>query len=105
VNALQTAILLGRFSRDTSGLASNFMSSPTGLKVAQFMLPTVMAVEALPRVPDGAVVGRPYIPPNTTVDVVTSTASLQKSGVRVSVAAGGLGLVVGLVIGHALTRK
>lgn len=93
MNALQRAVLLGQF-RDTGTLAD------TGKSIARWFLPTMVLAGELPIVPDGAVKGQHYIPPNTTVDVVGSIDSIQKSATRIVGATAAVGLVIGAIGGY-----
>jgi hypothetical protein len=90
--------MLGQFSRETGAL------SDVKSKIASWFLPTVLPVMGLPIVPDGSVAGRPYIPPNTTADIVGNAQTLQTSAVRVIGATAAVGLIIGAIGGYIAGR-
>lgn len=97
MNALQAQFILGTFKRRDVGALS--VSDITA-----WLLPTMTAVSSLPTVPDGSVSGRPYIPNNTTVDVVGNTASMQTSAKRIIGVSAAVGLLAGIVGGYVAGR-
>lgn len=98
---------LGR--TDTGNLVSDLLNRMANMAIIQKFLPVVAEVSALPTVPPGdsaqSVAGRPYIPPNTTADVLTNSKVLASSYKRTVLVAAGAGLVVGALGGYLVGKR
>ncbi len=104
MSPLLIAALLGYIRQDT-GTLSETMNTAAQKAAGWLGLPRVQSVLQMPIVPDGAVKGQRYIPPNTTIDVVANSGDLASSAKKLLVVGGVGGAVVGLVLGRTLLRK